>query len=169
MAVTGPKITDSAAGWSLVSAVRFCIMAPDFADECFMNKLKILVALTGLLFAGTGMADADIVDRIQKVGEVCVEGDEGCGAAPVTVASGGGNIEDQYNSGCAACHITGAAGAPKLGDLAAWEPRLAKGIDALYASAIQGMPPAMPPKGICGACSDDEVKALVDYMVSSVE
>ena len=62
----------------------------------------------------------------------------------------------------------GAAGAPKLGDKAAWEPRLAKGMDALYQSGIVGMPPAMPAKGLCMDCTDDEIRAIVDYMVNSV-
>lgn len=144
-------------------------MAPDFLVKRDMNKFKILVVLASLLYTGSALADsADIVDRIKKVGEVCVEGD-GCGSAPVTVAaSGGASVEENYNKSCATCHIAGVAGAPKLGDTAAWEPRLAKGMEALYTSAINGMPPAMPARGMCFSCSDDDLKALVDYMVDTV-
>lgn len=69
-----------------------------------------------------------------------------------------------YASSCAACHTTGAAGAPKAGDKAAWAPRIKAGNDALYASAIKGKG-AMPAKGGNAALSDVEVKAAVDYLV----
>lgn len=72
-----------------------------------------------------------------------------------------------YETSCAACHGTGAAGAPKLGDKAAWAPRLKQGSDALYASALKGKG-AMPPKGGSSA-SDDEVKAAVDYMLGAAK
>jgi cytochrome c5 len=72
-----------------------------------------------------------------------------------------------YNKACIACHASGAANAPKLGDKAAWAPRIAKGMDALYASSQNGVPgTAMMAKGTCAACTDDELKAAVDFMVS---
>jgi len=70
-----------------------------------------------------------------------------------------------FDSVCTACHSTGAAGAPKLGDKAAWAPRLAQGKPALYNAALHGKG-AMPPKGGNAALSDDAVKAAVDYMLS---
>lgn len=70
-----------------------------------------------------------------------------------------------YDSSCMACHATGAAGAPKLGDKAAWAPRIAAGEDSLLTSVINGKN-AMPPKGACIACSDADLKAAVGYMVS---
>ena len=75
---------------------------------------------------------------------------------------------DKYNKSCAVCHATGAANAPKTGDAAAWEPRLAKGMDALVASVSAGMN-AMPPKGICFDCSDEDYKALIEYMAKPAE
>jgi cytochrome c5 len=68
---------------------------------------------------------------------------------------------------CTACHTAGVAGAPKLGDKAAWAPRIAQGIDALTASAIKGKG-AMPPKG-GSAASDAEIKAVVTYMVNAAK
>jgi cytochrome c5 len=59
----------------------------------------------------------------------------------------------------------GVAGAPKQGDKAAWAPRIATGMDALVASAINGKN-IMPPRGACASCSDDDIKAAVQYMVS---
>jgi cytochrome c5 len=64
-----------------------------------------------------------------------------------------------------ACHATGAAGAPKLGDKAAWAPRIKTGNEALYASVLKGKG-AMPPKGGNAALSDADVKAAADYMVA---
>ncbi len=69
----------------------------------------------------------------------------------------------KYNMYCIACHGTGAAGAPKVGDKAAWEPRLAAGIDALVASSKKGKN-AMPPMGLCNDCSDAELKAIIEFM-----
>ena len=129
------------------------------------------MCLAGTSFAIAGM-EADIAERIKKVGAVCVEGTD-CSAAlvaPIEVASvGGSSVEANYNKTCATCHNAGVAGAPKMDDADAWGPRLAKGMDTLYSSAIIGMPPAMPAKGMCFSCSDDELKALVDYMVESVQ
>ena len=78
--------------------------------------------------------------------------------------------EQVYQASCQSCHASGAANAPKFADAAAWQPRIAKGMDALYASALNGVPgTAMLPKGTCAACSDDELKAAVDYMVEKAQ
>ncbi|GIZ51733.1 c-type cytochrome [Noviherbaspirillum aridicola] len=74
-----------------------------------------------------------------------------------------------YDTACAACHATGVAGAPKVGDKENWAPRIKQGNATLYEHAIkgfQGKAGMMPPKG-GSAASDDEVKAAVDYMVSA--
>ena len=76
--------------------------------------------------------------------------------------------EKLFGSVCATCHTAGLMGAPKLGDKAAWAPRIAQGKDTLYKHAIggyQGKAGVMPAKGGSQA-SDEEVKAAVDYMVS---
>ena len=93
-------------------------------------------------------------------------------AATETVApatKSGINGEAIYKKTCFACHDMGIAGSPKLGDKAAWAPRIATGNDTIYQSAIKGKTSptgAMPPKGGNMSLSDDEVKAAVDYMVS---
>lgn len=75
--------------------------------------------------------------------------------------------KEVYSKSCIACHGSGAAGAPRIGDKPAWEKRIAKGNDALYASALNGVTgTAMLARGTCSACSDDDLKAAVDYMVS---
>ena len=86
---------------------------------------------------------------------------------PTTTAGIAGSGESVYQKACVGCHLSGAVGAPKLGDKAAWEERISRGTDALVRSAISGVPgTAMLARGTCNACSDDEIKAAVVYMVS---
>ena len=74
-----------------------------------------------------------------------------------------------YQASCIACHGAGIAGAPMVGNAAAWTSRIEAGADSLYTNAIngfQGSSGVMPGKGGNAALSDDEVKAAVDYMVT---
>jgi len=89
-------------------------------------------------------------------------------APPTVASSGAGKVEEIYSSSCSACHASGAAGAPKLGDKDAWAPRIKSGSEILYNSAIQGKK-AMPPKGGNISLSNEDVKAVVDYMVTTAE
>ncbi len=76
-----------------------------------------------------------------------------------------------YDTVCTACHNPAVAPtlkSPGLGDKAAWAPRIAKGMDALYASALNGVPgTAMVAKGGNPSLADADVKAAVDYMVGA--
>ena len=77
--------------------------------------------------------------------------------------------QEVYQTGCVACHGAGIAGAPKLGDKSQWDKRIAKGLDTLYTSSVnglQGSAGVMPAKGGNPALSDAEVRAAVDYMVA---
>lgn len=76
-----------------------------------------------------------------------------------------GKVKAKYDKACTFCHSTGAAGAPKTGDAAAWKPRLATGTDALLHSVKNGKN-AMPAKGMCNDCSDADYKALIQYISS---
>jgi cytochrome c5 len=73
-----------------------------------------------------------------------------------------------YKRACALCHDTGAAMAPKLGDSAAWKPRIAQGRKTLYEHAIKGFK-VMPPRGTCADCTDAELQAIVDFMAGAVK
>jgi len=87
-------------------------------------------------------------------------------AATATAVIDGKKI---YNGMCVACHGAGVAGAPRVGDKGAWAERIDKGASTLYANAIngvQGSSGVMPAKGGNPALSDDEIKAVVDYMVA---
>ena len=85
------------------------------------------------------------------------------GAAPAAAAAGA--VPALYTQTCAVCHGSGVAGAPKVGDKAAWAPRIAEGMDVMVALAIKGKG-AMPPKGGSTA-SDAEIKAVVQYMANA--
>ena len=76
--------------------------------------------------------------------------------------SDGFNAEQKYMASCFACHSTGAAGAPKVGDgfAAEWTPRMEKGMDAVVINAINGIN-TMPPKGLCFDCNNDDLRAVV--------
>ncbi|SEP34810.1 c-type cytochrome [Nitrosovibrio sp. Nv6] len=134
-------------------------------------------------------SDEAVAQRLEPVGKLVLAGDSShgdvqleAGSGPVadaasasvaasaaaSVADAGDPIEKAkaiYTASCAACHTTGAAGAPKLGDNSAWAPRIKAGNETLYTSALKGKN-AMPPKGGNASLSDAEVKAVVDYMVS---
>jgi len=107
-----------------------------------------------------------VAERIAPVGDVYLDGQ-----APVETAAAeptGPRTGDQvYNTYCTACHSTGAAGAPKTGDAAAWGPRVDKGMETLTKHAINGFN-AMPAKGTCMDCSDDEIVAAIEHMLDAL-
>jgi cytochrome c5 len=127
------------------------------------------------------MSDAAVAKRLAPVAVLAVDPNApqpaasptpgSAAAAPTTIpppapktAQAAGSGKSTFDSVCTACHATGVAGAPKLGDKAAWAPRLKAGKDALYNTALHGKG-TMPPKGGNPALSDADVKAAVDYMV----
>ena len=80
-----------------------------------------------------------------------------------TLADQAAEQPPQNAPSCGACHAYAVAGAPKTGDAAQWEPRLAKGMEALVSSVRNGLG-VMPAGGMCTTCSDDDYKALITYM-----
>ena len=86
------------------------------------------------------------------------------GDKPADTQTASADGEKIYKASCQACHVAGVAGAPKLGDKDAWAPRIAKGNDALLSSVKNGLN-AMPPKGGCMSCSEEELGAAVAYIV----
>jgi len=143
--------------------------------KVFAGTLAGMVALTIFLivlahFVGGGTVRSDVqieaenavvMARTAPVGGVAVGdvADQIAAAAPAETMSG----EQVYTMACAACHAAGVAGAPKLGDSAMWEPRIAQGNEVLYEHAINGFN-AMPAKGGNASLSDESIKAAVDYM-----
>jgi cytochrome c5 len=131
----------------------------------------ILVIIAGKLTSGVSdyKPEETVLENIKPVGQVNIAGESDPAAAPAAApvaAAEPKSGEEVYNSSCMSCHATGAAGAPKLGDTAAWAPRIAAGMDSLVANVINGLN-AMPPKGLCMACSDEELQGAVQYMVDN--
>lgn len=131
-------------------------------------KIRLFLGVVSLsvISAWAWAADStSLEERIAPVGKTCMAGDP-C-AASLQVAAAAGEARsgvDVYDSKCATCHTTGAAGAPKTGDVAGWASRLEKGMAVLHENAIKGFN-GMPAKGLCFDCSDAEIIAAVDHMV----
>lgn len=88
-------------------------------------------------------------------------------AASATGDTASKSPDQLYQGACLACHTTGAAGAPKIGDSGAWSSRIAKGLDSLITSAINGVG-AMPPRG-GSQYNDEQMRAVVEYIVDESE
>ncbi|MGH8684354.1 MAG: c-type cytochrome [Nitrosospira sp.] len=130
---------------------------PIFSDAAVERRLKPVGVL--VVASDSPQPDGKLEGADQPANEI------------VASAAATGSVEKIktiYTASCAACHTTGAAGAPKLGDKSTWAPRIKIGMDTLYNSALKGKN-AMPAKGGNVSLSDDDVKAVVDYMVSQAK
>lgn len=147
------------------------------------------IVTTGLKVEPSALTNAAVVERIAPVARVEVSNEPppprtnvaaapsapvpapipiqrgALAAAPAAAGDVGLNI---YNTACSVCHAAGIAGAPKAGDKAGWAPRLAQGMETLYANAIKGKG-AMPPKGGRTDLPDADIKASVDYLIKLVK
>lgn len=152
-------------------------MSEQHSEESFIKTPKQLITIVVLAFVVpiigivliikfvTGSPTADpgalspeaVAARIQPVGKVEF------GAAPGEGAARTG--EEIVKGACFACHGTGAAGAPKIGDKGAWAPRIAAGLNALINNATKGKN-AMPPKGGASDLSDYELARAVVYLAN---
>lgn len=127
-------------------------------------KALLVAGLLGLFSVqAQEMSNEDIAKRIKPVGSVHVAG---ASAAPAA-AAGPRSGADIYNSACVACHSAGVLGAPKFRDAADWAPRMEQGLDTVVMNAINGIN-AMPPRGTCGDCSDDDIRAAVEHMIEGI-
>lgn len=131
----------------------FCIALPSLAQaDC--NHLS-----------GNMSAQA-IAERIKPVAVLAVEGGEAKKAAaseaaqPLSADAG----KTRYEATCKLCHDVGLAGAPKFRNKTDWKPRMEAGMEEMLKIAIQGKG-AMPPKGTCMQCSDEELRKTIEYML----
>jgi cytochrome c5 len=77
------------------------------------------------------------------------------------------DVEQAYQATCFACHGTGAAHSTEVGAQIEWEIRMEKGMETLIQNTIAGLNGIMPPRGLCATCSDDQLKAIVEFMLDS--
>lgn len=139
------------------------------SEQELKNAIGYMVSQSGLKdpFGGAQAASAG---GAEKGGEAQAGG-EAQGGGQQAAAGGGGDLAEGkqvYSQTCFACHGTGAAGAPKIGDKSAWAPRVAKGKPTLYKHALNGFN-AMPPHGGNPSLSEAQVKSAVDYLVSQAK
>lgn len=159
------------------------------SDTQFFNSfsmvLGLLVAFAIVLFAFARSIGADTQEKyvleeplhlkdvqshVAPFAKVAIAGhDNSALAAMAKPATGGAaappaSAEAAFTQVCSACHASGALGAPKIGDKAAWGPRIAQGKETLYKSAIAGKG-SMPPKGGT-SWPDATIRMTVDYMLS---
>jgi cytochrome c5 len=113
----------------------------------------------------------EVRDNIAPFAHVAIAGKDNSALAIAATPAGAGPAADVPTTGeqaftkvCSACHATGINGAPKIGDHAAWAPRIAQGKETLYKDAIAGKG-NMPPKGGTN-WPDATIRMTVDYMVS---
>lgn len=120
-------------------------------------------SMTGAYAKLTGSLSPEaITERLAPLGQVDVEG-----AKPKAAAAQASGPEKIYKTNCAMCHGTGLAGAPKKGNKADWAPRHAKGMDDMLSKAISGYK-AMPPKGNCLKCSEDDIRKTIEFMIEGL-
>ena len=164
----------------------------DKGDEIFWKEFGAILAFLvlfalGMFFLARAIgastlermqnAPRTLALRIAPVGQVRVgdpaqqtEADATQVAMAAAASAGDASAAEQepgeavYNGLCTACHATGVAGAPKLGDNEAWSERFAAGMDALLTNSIDGKG-AMPPKGGNPALTDEEIRQAVEYML----
>ena len=138
------------------------------------NTMKTIIFVTFMLLTTSIMAGKDfdrqqIQKRISPVGKVRLTTDAAT-KVPEDVAEPVKEVvlapgQKTYQQFCQVCHANGLAKAPKFQNAADWKARTnAKNLDALTASAIKGMN-AMPAKGTCATCSDEDIKQAVQYML----
>lgn len=135
-----------------------------------MSRQMISVLFAALTFSTTALAsdisqteyDA-IAERIKPVGDVYLAGSEPVKEEPTGPRDGA----KVYGTFCIACHASGVNGAPKSGNADDWAPRIAQGKDVLVKHALEGFN-AMPAKGTCMDCSDDEIIAAIDHMIDGL-
>jgi cytochrome c5 len=145
-------------------------MRVSYLKQIVKVSLAVLTAVTVLSVQAEPVppgTDDQIRERLQPFGKLCRAGED-CGTTAAAASSGPRSGEEVYNQFCFACHAAGVSGAPKFGSLADWQPHIDKGMETLMSSTLNGFN-AMPPKGTCMDCSEDELSAAVNYMIDNAK
>jgi cytochrome c5 len=177
-------------GCFFIEFQRVAVSKPESSDTHFFNSfsvvLGILILVAIVLFGVARSIGADaqgkevlldplnlkqVQENIAPFAKVAIAGKDNSALAVVAAPAGAGpgadvptTGEEAFKKVCSACHSTGVNGAPKIGDHAAWGPRIAQGKEVLYKAAIGGLG-NMPPKGGTN-WPDATIRMTVDYMVS---
>lgn len=149
-------------------------MRGGWSSKCVIKIAKYLLITCCCVFLSTlavaklsgSLSVEAITERLKPMGEVNIIGAPEPGSQPVAAVAGVGSPKDIYENNCKMCHQSGVAGAPKFGDSKDWAPRISQGLDTLVQAAWTGIR-AMPPKGNCLKCTQEDIKATVEYMVDA--
>jgi len=140
-------------------------------NQIFSKNTYLSLAAIAVIFFQTGVShalSAEEAARIAPIGTVNIKASGNASKTPVAAAKEPSLGERIYSTACFACHGTGAAGAPKFGDTAAWQPRLKQGMDVLLKHAMEGFN-AMPPKGGNPSLSEADIKAAIEHMAQNAK
>jgi cytochrome c5 len=174
-------------GCFFIEFQRVTVSNPESSDTHFFNSfsvvLGILIVFAIILFGVARSIGADtqgqavlleplhlkdVQSNIAPFAHEAIAGKDNSALAVVSTPAVAADVpttgEQAFNKVCSACHSTGVNGAPKIGDHAAWGPRIAQGKETLYKDAISGKG-NMPPKGGT-QWPDATIRMTVDYMVS---
>jgi len=135
-----------------------------FFVKSVLGTLSLLFALSvSAASVQDDMSREAIAERIKPIGKHYVAGE----SSAAEESSGPRSGQQVYDKFCTACHTSGVMGAPKINNAADWEERLAQGMDTVLKHAVEGFN-AMPPKGTCSDCSEEEIQAAIDYMTKDI-
>jgi len=109
------------------------------------------------------MSREAIAERIKPAGKHYVAGE----SSAAEESSGPRSGQQVYDKYCTACHTGGVMGAPKINNASDWQPRLDQGMETVLKHAVEGLN-AMPPKGTCSDCSEEEIQAAINYMTEEI-
>lgn len=135
-----------------------------------LNWKAVVALVAGAVLAGGVAVASDsssIADRIKPSGQVRLASEAGQQSASAAQSGGTRSGEAVYNQACAACHAGGVLGAPRKNNAGDWEDRLPQGMAVLLEHSINGFN-AMPPRGGCGNCSDEEIEAAIEHMIAGL-
>ena len=132
--------------------------------KIFLSLTTVTIVLSSSLSYARLSREEAIAERLAPIGNVYLADGESLNTKIEKKLSKDAGMK-RYKSMCFACHDTGASGAPKIGDKALWSNRIKnQSIETIYKHAIEGYK-AMPAKGGCVSCSDEEIKMAVDYIL----
>ncbi len=130
-----------------------------------------IAALSGSLNSHANYSEdkrlKSLEERIKPVGQVRVDDKDAQQATSTKAQKGASRGKEIYQDKCFACHGAGIAGAPKLGDKKSWDMRMKKGMQKVLEIVIAGTATGMPPKGTCMDCSEADLRATINFMMSA--
>jgi cytochrome c5 len=144
-------------------------MSKPLSDTDIVNIAAYFSLQTRMNNGQTAVQEFASLERIRPIGAVATTATTPITpdvkpSQPTPAAPAPRTGEAVYTDSCAACHTTGVMSAPKLGDKAAWSERINQGLPTLLQHASEGFQ-AMPAKGGCATCSDEEIQAAVQYLM----